>query len=145
MSVRVLANTGPVSACLHSVRALDQVVPKQSMLSVIFQIWSTMSHKSKLYLSPRLLVIHISVTEVHRSSARASHELHMVLNCTYLQDLYRLISSCITPEMASLPQPGLNDALDSNEQHQELLPDRQHSPLENGAQQAQSSQDYYGE
>ena len=70
----------------------------------------------------------------------------MVLgNCTYLHELYRLISSCVIPDMVSLPNPGLNDALDSQEQTGALLPGRQHVAMTNGDEQADGSHDYYGE
>lgn len=69
----------------------------------------------------------------------------MVLgNCTYLHELYRLISSCVIPDMASLPNPGLNDALDSQEQTGALLPEGQRVALTRGDQQAETSHDYYG-
>jgi len=69
----------------------------------------------------------------------------MVLNCTYLHELYRLISSCVIPDMVSLPNPELNDALDSQEQTGALLPGRQHVALDSEDQQAEGSHDYYGE
>ena len=69
----------------------------------------------------------------------------MVLgNCTYLHDLYRLISSCVIPDMVSLPNSSLNDALDSQEQTGALLPDGQPVAVSNGDQQAETSHDYYG-
>ena len=69
----------------------------------------------------------------------------MVLdNCTYLHELYRLISSCVIPDMASLPNPGLNDALDSQEQTGALLPEGQRVDLTNNDQRAAASHDYYG-
>lgn len=69
----------------------------------------------------------------------------MVLNCTYLHELYRLISNCVIPDMVSLPNPGLNDALDSQEQTGTLLPGRQHAALDSEDQQAAGSHDYYEE
>lgn len=69
----------------------------------------------------------------------------MVLgNCTYLHELYRLISSCVIPDMVSLPNPGLNDALDSQEQTGALLSNRQRVALDGGDQLAKGSHDYYG-
>lgn len=69
----------------------------------------------------------------------------MVLgNCPYLHELYRLISNCVIPDMVSLPNSGLNDALDSQEQTGTLLPGRQKVVLDTGDQQADGSKDYYG-
>ena len=69
----------------------------------------------------------------------------MVLgNCPYLHELYRLISSCVIPDMVSLPNPGLNDALDSQEQTGALLPGAHDVALDTGDQQADGSKDYYG-
>lgn len=77
--------------------------------------------------------------------AQRLDEPHMVLgNCTYLHELYRLISSCVIPDMASLPNPGLNDALDSQEQTGALLPEGQRVALSNSDQRAAGSHDYYG-
>ena len=69
----------------------------------------------------------------------------MVLDCTYLHELYRLISSCVVPEMVSLPNPRLNDALDSQEQSGALLPGRQRAASENSSQQDEGSHGYYGQ
>lgn len=69
----------------------------------------------------------------------------MVFDCSYLHELYRLISSCVIPDMVSLPNPGLNDALDSQEQTSTLLSGRQHAALGNGESQAEGSHDYYGQ
>jgi len=62
-----------------------------------------------------------------------------------LHELYRLISSCVIPDMAhSLPNPALNEALDSQEQTGALLPEGQRLAFTNGEQQADPSHDYYG-
>lgn len=70
----------------------------------------------------------------------------MVLgNCTYLHELYRLVSSCVIPDMVSVPNPRLNDALDSQEQTGALLPDGQRVAFSAGDQQtSEASHDYYG-
>ena len=69
----------------------------------------------------------------------------MVLDCSYLHELYRLIAGCVTPEMVSVPNPGLNDALDSQEQTGALLPGNKHVAMESGSHQAEGSHDYYGQ
>ena len=90
------------------------------------------------------LLCHATATNGDAARGCTFHELHMGLNCRHLQDLYRLLSSCIAPEMVSLPHPGLSDALDSNEQGGALLLDKQQVSLDDGGQPAQSSQALYG-